>query len=189
MSDTTPQLNGKTVAILAADGVERLELEEPRAAVHRAGARSELLSLHPGEIEMRDHDLDPAGTASVDKVLGDATTDAYDALVIPGGTVNADKLRSDEAAVAFVRDFVQSGRPVAVICHGPWTLVEAGVAKGRTVTSYPSLRTDLRNAGATVVDQEVVVDGNLITSRTPDDLPAFCDALLDAMTTAAVAGG
>ncbi|MGW0161335.1 type 1 glutamine amidotransferase domain-containing protein [Mycobacterium sp. NPDC003323] len=182
MSNATGALADKKIAILATDGVERRELEGPRDAIDNSGGKFELLSLHNGMIEARDHDLEPAGTFRVDKQVADANTGDYDALVVPGGTVNADKLRSDDAAVAFVRDFVESGRPVAVICHGPWTLIEAGVAQGRTVTSYPSLHTDLRNAGANVVDQEVVVDGNLITSRTPDDLPAFCDALLNAVT-------
>lgn len=187
MTDTLTALQGKKIAILATDGVERRELAEPRDAVGNAGATVEVLSLHDGEIEARDHDLEPAGTFQVDRQVKGASVDEFDALVIPGGTVNADKLRSDESAVAFVRQFVQSGRPVAVICHGPWTLIDAGVIEGRTVTSYPSLRIDLRNAGATTVDQEVVVDGNLITSRTPDDLPAFCDALIQAAAKASAA--
>lgn len=186
MTDTTTALQGKKIAILATDGVERRELAEPREAVAAAGGASQLLSLHDGEIDARDHDLEPAGTFRVDRQVGGASVDEFDALLIPGGTVNADTLRSDESAVAFVRRFVESGRPVAVICHGPWTLVEAGVASGRTMTSYPSLRTDLRNAGATVVDDEVVIDGNLITSRSPDDLPAFCDALVSAVAKTAV---
>lgn len=184
MTTTTTILQGKKIAILATDGVERRELAEPRDAIDKAGGAVELLSTHDGEIDSRDHDLDPAGTFRVDRKVEGASADEFDALVIPGGTVNADKLRSDESAVAFVREFVQSGRPVAVICHGPWTLIDAGVIEGRTVTSYPSLRIDLRNAGATTVDQEVVVDGNLITSRSPDDLLAFCDALLNAVSKA-----
>jgi len=181
MTATPTALQGKKIAILATDGVERRELAEPRDAIDKAGGAIELLSLHDGEIDARDHDLEPAGTFQVDRQVGGASADEFDALVIPGGTVNADKLRSDESAVAFVRQFVESGRPVAVICHGPWTLIDAGVVEGRTVTSYPSLRIDLRNAGANTVDQEVVVDGNLITSRSPDDLPAFCDALVQAV--------
>lgn len=173
-------LNGKRIAILATDGVERRELAEPHDAIENAGGRAELLSLQSGSIDSRNHDLEPAGTFDVDRPVAKATIDEFDGLVIPGGTVNADKLRSDSAAVSFVRDFVESGKPVGVICHGPWTLVEAGVAKGRTLTSYPSLRTDLRNAGANVVDQEVVIDGNLITSRSPKDLPAFCAAIVEA---------
>ena len=174
-------LAGKRVAILATDGVERRELQEPRDAVEAAGTTTELLSLTSGSIDMRDHDLTPAGEAHVDRVVSEATPDEFDALVIPGGTVNADKLRNDEDAVRFVRDFVASGKPVGVICHGPWTLIEAGVVNGRTLTSYPSLRTDLRNAGATVLDLEVVVDGNLISSRSPDDLPAFCSTVVTAI--------
>ena len=181
LDEAVSKLQGKRVAILATDGVERRELEEPREAVRGAGASTELLSLQDGSIELRDHDLTPAGDVAVDRTVSTANAADFDALVIPGGTVNADKLRSDDAAVAFVRDFVESGKPVAVICHAPWTLVEAGVAKGRTLTSYPSLRTDLRNAGATVVDQEVVIDGNLISSRSPDDLPAFCSAVVEAV--------
>ena len=177
----THALDGKKVAILATDGVERRELVEPREALEQAGARTELLSLQSGSIDARDHDLEPAGTYTVDRLVSEAKGDEFDALVVPGGTVNADKLRSDAKAVAFVHDFVNSGRPVAVICHGPWTLIEAGVAKGRTLTSYASLRTDLRNAGATVLDEEVVVDGNLITSRSPEDIPAFNKALIDAL--------
>lgn len=173
------ELQGRRIAFLATDGVERVELEEPRAAVRDAGGHVELLSVKSGEIAARNHDLEPAGTFPVERLIGDVRIDEFDALVIPGGTVNADKLRLDEAAVAFVREFVVSGKPVAAICHGPWALVEAGVVGGRTLTSYPSLRTDLRNAGATVVDQQVCIDGNLITSRSPKDLPAFCQALTD----------
>lgn len=171
-------LQGKRVAILAADGVERVELEQPREALDRAGARTEVLSIHDGEIQARENDLDEAGTFTVDGLVAEASVADYDALVLPGGTVNPDQLRVDEDAVAFVRDFVESGKPVAAICHGPWTLIEAGVATGRTLTSFPSIRTDLRNAGANVVDQDVVIDKNLITSRSPDDLSAFCDALV-----------
>lgn len=172
------ELQGKTIAILAADGVEKVELEQPRAALQDAGARVQVLSLKDGEIQARNHDLEPAGTFPVDRKVSEASVDEYDGLVLPGGTVNPDKLRIDSSAVSFVRDFVGSGKPVAAICHGPWTLVEAGVAVGRTLTSYPSIRTDLRNAGAHVVDEEVVVDGNLITSRSPSDLPGFCAAIL-----------
>ncbi|MET0454781.1 MAG: type 1 glutamine amidotransferase domain-containing protein [Mycobacterium sp.] len=179
MTNDGKTLDGKRIAILATDGVERRELEEPRAAVRDAGGDVELLSLQSGTIDARDHDLEPAGDFAVDREVADATVGEFDALLIPGGTVNADKLRLDESAVAFVREFVQSGKPVGVICHAPWTLVEAGVVSGRTLTSYPSLRTDLRNAGATVVDQEVVVDGNLISSRSPDDLDAFCATVVE----------
>ncbi|BBZ50636.1 type 1 glutamine amidotransferase [Mycobacterium heidelbergense] len=172
------ELQGKKIAILAADGVERVELERPRAALQEAGARVEVLSLKAGEIQARNHDLEPAGAFAVDRAVSDASVDDFDGLVLPGGTVNPDKLRLDDSAVSFVRDFVASGKPVAAICHGPWTLVEAGVVVGRTLTSYPSIRTDLRNAGAHVVDEEVVVDGNLISSRSPADLPAFCETIV-----------
>jgi deglycase len=171
-------LQGRKIAILAADGVEKVELEDPRAALQDAGAQVEVLSLKAGEIQARNHDLEPAGTFAVDRAVSDASVDEYDGLVLPGGTVNPDKLRLDDSAVSFVRDFVGSGKPVAAICHGPWTLVEAGVVANRTLTSYPSIRTDLRNAGADVVDEEVVVDGNLITSRSPSDLPAFCSTIV-----------
>lgn len=171
-------LQGKRVAILAADGVERVELEKPREALGRAGAQTEVLSIHDGEIQARENDLDAAGTITVDGLVAHASVTDYDALLLPGGTVNPDQLRVDPDAVSFVREFVESGKPVAAICHGPWTLIEAGVVEGRTLTSFPSIRTDLRNAGADVVDQAVVVDGNLITSRSPDDLPAFCDTIV-----------
>lgn len=173
------ELNGRRVAILAADGVERVELEQPRQALDQAGARTEVLSLHEGTIQARNNDLDAAGTFDVDGLVGSASVDDYDALLLPGGTVNPDKLRVDDAAVKFVKDFMSSGKPVASICHGPWTLLEAGVISGRTVTSFPSIRTDLLNAGAMVVDQEVARDGNLVTSRSPDDLPAFCAAIVE----------
>jgi protease I len=173
------QLQGKKIAILAADGVEKVELERPRAALEQAGAQVQLLSLKSGEIQARNHDLEPAGTFPVDRVVSEASVDEFDGLILPGGTVNPDKLRLDRSAVAFVENFVSSGKPVAAICHGPWTLVEAGMVAGRTLTSYPSIRTDLRNAGAHVVDQEVVVDGNLISSRSPKDLPAFCSAVIE----------
>jgi protease I len=181
----TNELQGKTIAFLAADGVEKVELEQPRAAVEQAGARTELLSLKAGEIQARDHDLEPAGTVAVDRAVADATVSEFDGLILPGGTVNPDKLRMDRSAVSFVREFVESGKPVAAICHGPWTLVEAGVVGGRTLTSYASIRTDLRNAGANVVDEEVVVDGNLITSRSPADLPAFCSTVIQQFARAA----
>jgi len=173
------ELQGRTIAFLAADGVERVELEQPRSAVQDAGGQVVLLSVKSGEIQARDHDLESAGTFTVDREVSGADVAEFDGLVLPGGTVNPDKLRIDETAVSFVRDFMNSGKPVAAICHGPWTLVEADVVRGRTLTSYPSIRTDLRNAGATVVDQEVCLDGNLITSRSPDDLPAFCQAITD----------
>ena len=172
------QLDGRRVAILATDGVERVELEQPRQALDRAGAQTTLLSLESGEIAARDHDLEDAGTFTVDRQVQDATTDEFDALLLPGGTVNPDKLRMEPTAVAFVRDFVQSGKPVASICHGPWNFVEAGVARGRRLTSFPSIRTDLRNAGAEVVDEPVVTDGNITTSRSPADMEDFCTRIV-----------
>ncbi|HET6288657.1 MAG TPA: type 1 glutamine amidotransferase domain-containing protein [Amycolatopsis sp.] len=173
-------LNGRRVAILAADGVEQVELVEPRKAVTDAGATAEVVSLEPGEIQAMNGDIDKADKFTVDRVVKDVTVDDFDALVLPGGTMNPDNLRADEDAVRFVRDFVNSGKPVGVICHGPWTLVEADVVRGRTLTSYPSVRTDIRNAGGTVVDQEVVIDNGLISSRNPGDLPAFCSAIVTA---------
>jgi protease I len=181
-------LQGKKVAVLAADGVEKVEFETPSAQLTENGAHVTLLSLKTGDIQARNHDLEPAGTIRVDQAVSEASVDDFDALVLPGGTVNPDKLRVDTSAVGFVRDFVNSGKPVAAICHGPWTLVEAGVVAGRTLTSYPSIRTDLRNAGANVVDEEVVVDGNVITSRSPDDLSAFCAALIHQLERAPVRG-
>jgi protease I len=186
------ELNGRRVAILAADGVERVELEQPRRALDDAGARTDLLSIHDGEIAARNNDLEDAGTFGVDRLVGAASVDEYDALLLPGGTVNPDKLRMQPVAVQFVRDFVQSGKPVASICHGPWNFVEADVARGRRLTSFPSVRTDLRNAGAEVVDEEVVTDGNITTSRSPDDLPAFCERIVQEFARApqtAAAGG
>jgi protease I len=174
----TASLKGKRVAFLATDGVEEVEYTEPRKAVESAGGTAELLSLDSGKIQAVNH-MDKSNTYPVDRPVRDARPDEYDALVLPGGVANPDFLRTDPDAVRFVRDFMASGKPVAAICHGPWTLVEAGVVSGRTLTSWPSLRTDLTNAGATWVDEQVHVDGNLITSRKPDDLKAFSEALLD----------
>jgi protease I len=173
------ELQGQKIAILAADGVEQVELEQPRDAVEQAGAETELLSLEAGEIQAMNSDINPADTFSVDKIVGDASVDDYAGLIVPGGAVNPDNLRMDRDAVSFVQEFFKTGKPVGVICHGPWILVEADVARGRTLTSYPSIRTDLRNAGANVVDQEVVTDQGLVTSRSPDDLPAFCSKILE----------
>jgi protease I len=172
------ELAGRTIAILAADGVEQVELEQPRGAVEDAGARTELLSIDDGEIQAMNSDINPADTFGVDRKVADVSIDDYDALILPGGTCNPDKLRMDDDAVSFVRDFVNAGKPVGVICHGPWTLVEADVVRGRRITSWPSVRTDLRNAGAEVVDEEVVTDANITSSRNPDDLPAFCEAIV-----------
>ena len=182
-------LNGQRVAILAADGVERVELEQPRQALDDAGARTEVVSISSGEIQARNHDLEAAGTFPVDRLVGDVSVEDYDALLLPGGTVNPDKLRMEPAAVRFVREFVQSGKPVASICHGPWNFVEADVARGRRLTSFPSIRTDLRNAGADVVDEQVVTDGNITTSRSPEDLPAFCERIVQEFAGAAQSAG
>lgn len=176
MSD---ELQGRHVAILAADGVERVELEQPREAVTDAGAQVTLLSIHDGAIEARNNDLEEAGTFEVDGLVSDASVEDYDALLLPGGTVNPDKLRMDDGAVRFVRDFFTAGKPIAAICHGPWTLLEAGVVRDLRLTSFPSIRTDLRNAGAHVVDEEVVSDQGVVSSRSPDDLPAFCTKIIE----------
>jgi protease I len=170
-------ISGKRVAFLATDGVEEVEYTEPRKAVEAAGGTAELVSISDGEIQAFDH-LDKAGTYRVEKQVKDASSDAYDALVLPGGVANPDFLRADPDAVRFVRDFMTTGKPVAAICHGPWTLIDAGVVEGRTLTSWPSLRTDLTNAGATWVDEQVHVDNGLVTSRKPDDIPAFCTEML-----------
>ncbi|MBO0845004.1 MAG: type 1 glutamine amidotransferase [Nocardioides sp.] len=171
-------LNGKTVAFLVApEGVEQVELTEPWSAVTDAGGTPKLVSTATGEVQAFHH-LDKADTFHVDDVVGDADPSEYDALVLPGGVANPDALRMDKGAVSFIGDFLESGRPVAAICHAPWTLAEADVVRGRRLTSWPSLQTDLRNAGAHWVDEEVVVDGNLVTSRKPDDLPAFNETLL-----------
>jgi protease I len=172
-------LTGKTIAILAADGVEQAELVEPLRAVQDAGGATALLSLKPGTIQAVHSDINLADTFKVDKVVGKASPADYDALLLPGGTTNPDHLRMDSGAVRFVRDFVNSGKPVGVICHGPWTLVEADVVRGRTLTSWPSLRTDIRNAGGNAVDEMVITDGNLTSSRNPDDLPAFCARIVE----------
>lgn len=179
-------LDGVRIAILATDGVERVELEQPRGSLYGAGATSDLLSIHPGEIQARQSDLVAAGTFSVDRQVADANVDEYDALLLPGGTVNPDGLRINRHAVGFVASFVATGKPVAAICHGPWTLIEADVVRGHRLTSWPSLWTDLRNAGAEAIDQEVVVDGIFTTSRSPADLPAFCPAIVEQFTGARV---
>jgi protease I len=172
-------LRGRTIAILATDGAEQVELERPRQAVQDAGAQTELISIHDGEIQAMNHDIEPGDTFGVDRKVSDVSIDDYDALVLPGGVANPDFLRGDEDAVRFVKNFFETGKPVAVICHGPWTLVEAGVLKGRTITSWPTVRTDIVNAGGNWVDEEVVVDGGLISSRKPDDQPAFCAKIIE----------
>jgi protease I len=166
------ELQGKKIAILAADGVEQVELDEPRKAIEDAGATTELLSLEEGEILAFNH-LDHGDKVRVDKAVADASPDDYDGLLIPGGVANGDFLRADENAVKFVAAFAQTRKPIASICHGPWILVETGIVKGRTITSWPSLKTDVENAGGTWVDEEVHVDQGLVTSRKPDDIPAF----------------
>ncbi|ODU01798.1 MAG: peptidase C56 [Pseudonocardia sp. SCN 72-86] len=171
-------LEGLRIAVLATDGVEEVELVEPRAAVEREGATTELVSLARGEVQAMNGDIEPAGTHPVDKLVADVAATDYDAVIMPGGTVNADRLRMDADVLRFVKDAFTAELPVAAICHAPWTLVEAEVLDGRKLTSFPSLRTDLRNAGAFPVDEQVVVDGPLVTSRNPDDLPAFCERIV-----------
>jgi protease I len=168
----TDVLRGKKVAILAADMFERVELEEPRKAIEDAGGDVEVISIHDGEIKGFDH-FDPANTVQVDRTIDEVSPDDYDALMIPGGVGNPDQLRGDENVVSFVREFHEAGKPVAAICHAPWVLVESGAVRGKRVTSWPTLETDIRNAGGDWVDEEVVVTGNLVTSRKPDDIPAF----------------
>jgi protease I len=172
------RLEDKTVAFLATDGVEQVELTEPWKKVEGEGGKPELVSLESGEIQGFQH-LDKGDTFSVDRTVADADADDYDGLVLPGGVANPDFLRVDGDAVRFVRAFFEAGKPVAAICHGPWTLVEADVVRGRTLTSWPSLKTDIKNAGGEWVDEEVYVDSGLVTSRKPDDLPAFCDKLAE----------
>jgi protease I len=173
-----PAIDGKRIAFLAADGVEQVELDRPWQAVVEAGGQPDLVSLDSGEIQAFDH-LDKADRKHVDTTVDGARVDSYDALVLPGGVANGDFVRGDERAVRFVRGFADAGKPIAVICHGGWVLIEADVVRGRTMTSWPSLRTDLRNAGANWVDQEVVTDNGLVSSRKPDDLDAFCAKLVE----------
>jgi protease I len=172
------KLDGKRIAFLATDGVEQIELTEPLKAVRDEGADVDVISLKEGEFQGFEH-LDKGQTFTADKAVADVSADDYDGLVQPGGVANPDFLRGDPDAVAFFRAFFEAKKPVGAICHGPWMLVEADVAKGRTVTSWPSVKTDLRNAGATWVDEEVVVDQGLVTSRKPDDLPAFCAKIVE----------
>jgi protease I len=172
------RLQNKKVAFVATDGVEQVELTEPWKAVEKEGGTPELISIESGEIQGFNH-LDKADKFAVDRTAGEAKANDYDGLVLPGGVANPDRLRTDDGVVGFVRDFFEAGKPVAVICHGPWTLVEADVVRGRTLTSWPSLETDIRNAGGNWVDEEVHVDNGLVTSRKPDDLPAFCDKLVE----------
>jgi protease I len=166
------ELKGKRVAIVATDMVEQVELLEPRKALDEAGAQTDLISIEPGKIQGFNH-YDKGDEIPVDRTIEEASADEYDALMLPGGVGNPDTLRMDENVVSFVRDFFEQGKPVAAICHGPWTLVEAGVVRNRKLTSWPSIQTDIRNAGGNWVDEKVVVDQGLVTSRKPDDIPAF----------------
>jgi protease I len=172
------ELQGKKIAFLAADGVEQVELTEPWKAVEQAGGEPELLSIESGEIQGFNH-LDKGDTFPVDKDVAQADATDYDGLVLPGGVANPDFLRGDENVIAFIRDVFAQGKPVGVICHGPWTLVEADLVRGRKITSWPTLQTDIRNAGGNWVDEEVVVDAGLVSSRKPDDLPAFCAKIVE----------
>jgi protease I len=184
----TKQLQDRKIAVLATDGFEQSELLEPVKALREAGARVDIVSLQDGEIRGWDK-TDWGEKVKVDRTLDEATVDDYDGLVVPGGQINPDLLRADERAVDFVRNFHAADKPIAAICHGPWLLVEAGVAAGRKLTSYKSISTDLKNAGADWVDEEVVVDGGIVTSRKPDDLPAFCATLIETMAGTQRAGG
>jgi len=172
------ELAGRRIAFLATDGVEQVELTEPWKAVEDAGGRPELISIKQGSIQSV-NGMDKADTFRVDRTVADVRASDYDGLVLPGGVANPDILRTVPEAVEFTRDFFEAGKPVGAICHAPWTLVEAGVLDGRTVTSWPSLRTDIRNAGGNWVDEEVHVDAGLVTSRKPDDLDAFCDKIVE----------
>ena len=173
------KLQGKRIAFLVAtEGIEQVELTEPWKAIEEAGGTPELIAPEAGEAQAFNH-LDKADTFPVDKTVGEVDASDYDALVLPGGVANPDFLRMDEDAVSFARGFFEEAKPVGVICHGPWTLIEADVLRGRTITSWPSLQTDLRNAGANWVDEEVVVDQGLVSSRNPDDLPAFCAKIVE----------
>jgi protease I len=172
------KLQGKKIAFIATDMVEEVELTKPWEAVKEAGGTPELISIEKGEIQAFNH-YDKSNTYKVDKDFSSARVDGYDGLVIPGGVGNPDTMRADDDAVEFVRSFFEAGKPVASICHGPWLLVEADVVRGRKVTSWPSVATDIRNAGGNWVDEEVVVDQGLVTSRKPDDLPAFCKKMVE----------
>ena len=169
----TQTLEGKRIAFLATDGVEQSELELPWHELQKAGAKVELLSVHKGAIQAVRH-MEKGDTFEVDGLVANADASDYDGLVLPGGVANPDTLRANDKAVRFVRQFFEQSKPVAAICHGPWTLIEADVLRGRTLTSWPSLKTDVKNAGGQWVDEEVHVDQGLVTSRKPDDLPAFC---------------
>jgi deglycase len=174
------ELQGRKVAILLAPvGSEQVEFTEPKKAVEEAGASVDVVGIEAGDAQTMNSDVNPGETFTVEKTFSDVSPDDYDGLIVPGGTVGADNLRGSEEAVNFIRGFFEQAKPVGVICHGPWTLVEADVVRGRTLTSYPTLRTDIRNAGGEWVDEEVVVDQGLVTSRNPDDLPAFCAKVVE----------
>jgi protease I len=173
------ELNGKRIAFLVAqEGVEQVELTDPWQAVKEAGAKPDLVAPEKGSVQAFNH-LDKGSTFPVDVTLADARPQDYDAVVLPGGVANPDELRLDERAVRFLQEFAGEGKPIGVICHGPWTLVEADLVRGRTITSWPSLKTDIRNAGGHWVDEEVVVEPGLVSSRKPDDLPAFCARIIE----------
>jgi protease I len=174
------ELQGKKIAILLAPvGTEQVEFEEAKKAVESEGATVDVVGLQTGDAQTMNSDVNPGDTFTVEKAFSEVSADEYDGLVVPGGTVGADKLRGSDEAVSFVHSFFDQAKPVGVICHGPWTLVEADVVKGRTLTSYPTLKTDIRNAGGNWVDEEVVVDQGLVTSRNPDDVPAFCAKIVE----------
>jgi protease I len=172
------KLSGKKVAVLAADGFEQVELIKPRKALDDAGAQTSVVSIKPGTIQGMNH-ADKGETVAVDLTLKDAKPQDFDALMIPGGLMNPDTLRSTDEALEFVRHFFREGKPVAAICHAAWVLIDAGVVRGRTLTSWPAIKTDVRNAGGSWVDEEVVVDNGLVTSRKPDDIPAFNDKMIE----------
>src|SRR6267154_3538595 len=179
-------IKGKKIAILATDGYEQVELTDPKRDLEKAGAKVDVLSIKAGQIKGWDK-TDWGKSVKVDHLVNEVKPADYDALVLPGGQINPDKLRTDKNAVAFIKQFVESGKPVAAICHGPWGLIEADVVKGKTVTSWPSVHTDLKNAGANWVDKEVVQDGNLITSRKPEDIPAFSKQIIETLSKATLA--